>query len=102
MVLPPCVCKTLNGEVAATHVPATVTNVRGDVLQRVEGGVERVDVLELERGAVLHAARLVELAAPEHGFENAERGRPYSDTDFGAGFGERLRDVESEAHVVRD
>ena len=56
----------------------------------------------VELAAVGELQRLVELAALEHGLEDAERGRPGADADRGAGLGERLGDGEAEAAVVGD
>ena len=46
--------------------------------------------------------RRVELAAPQEGLEDAERGGPGADADGRAGLGERLGDGEAEAAVVGD
>ena len=73
-----------------------------DVLEAIELGVERVDLVERELATVGELQRRVELAALEHGLEDAERRRPCRDRDLRAGLGEGLGDREPEATVVGD
>ena len=89
-------------EVPRVAVAPVVLQLRRDVLEPIELGVERVDLRERHLLAPREGKRGVELAALEHHLEDAQRGRPRGDRDLRAGQDERLGDREAEAAVVGD
>ena len=72
------------------------------MLQGVERGVDRIDLLEFEQPAVAQPPRLVELATAQQSLENTEGRRPGPHADGRTGFGERLGNGEAEPPVVGD
>src|SRR6185312_727879 len=91
----------LNGKVTGARVALVRAQLLRCVAERVEGGVERVDLLEGEHAAGGEAARLVELAAFEEIEKDVERGRPCADDDRCARLRERLRDRKAVATIIR-
>src|SRR5690606_25514146 len=91
-----------NAEVTSPGVALARADLFGDVLEFVVSRVESVDFLEVEQATVAHTARLVELAPPEHGLEDAHGRRPGSHAYAGTRLGQRFGDRETKAACVSD
>ena len=87
-------------EIAALFVALVLAHVGRRVGQRVVGGVQRIDPLELHGAAVTQAKRLGHLAALEQVLEDRQRGRPGAYANRGAGLGERLGDGKPEPGII--
>ena len=81
-------------------VPLVLAQLLRHVRQRVERGVQRVDLLELQQLAAGELARLVQLSALQQVPEDVERRWPRADAYGRTGLGQRLRDREPEPGIV--
>jgi len=69
----------LDGKVPGVRVALVRAQLFRRIGEHVEGGVQRVDLLEGEHAAIGELARRIELAALEEIEKDVERGRPGAD-----------------------
>ena len=91
-----------DGPVLVAGVALVRADVLGDVIVRVEDGVQGVHLGELHQRAVGQLARLVKLAAAKRRLEDVQRRHPGAQDHLAPGLREALGDGPAEALVVRD
>ena len=101
-VLPDPRRHAFDAEVALLPVALVVADVLGCVGETIERGVQWIDPLEFELPPAPELHRAVHLAAFQQLQEDPQGRRPASHADRRPGLGERLRDGEPEAAVIRD
>src|SRR4051812_36422017 len=81
-------------------IALVVADVRRHIVHRIERGVEWIDLLERQHGAVGQFTRLVHLAAFQQVEKNVERGWPGANAHAGAGFCKRFGYGKSKSAVI--
>src|SRR4051812_36621259 len=89
-------------EIAGVLVAFVGPNVFRCVGERVERGIERIDLLELQQLSARQLSRFIHLPALEKIREDVEGRRPGSNGDASSGLGERFGDGEAKPRVIRD
>ncbi len=103
----PTVRQTLNGKITAARVALARPHVFRNVLHDVIGGVERINLLELEhiRLSEMPGGELsifIEFTPLEHLLEDPHRRRPGGDADRGSALVKGLCNRKSKPACVRD